>query len=189
MACSYQSLSTDETDVVLTLKDEGRDYSELKTYALANEVIDLCRIAELPEMGAGGFGGDSSFNASDCFEVDHRYDETILQTLSERFDELGYRRVDDVSEETPDFIVLPAIVARNNWFVGWGWCDPYYYSGCWFPSYSYAYNLPTGTILVQAVDVSSSEEEGTHFVVRVPRVPAPGGRPRAATSGPMRVSA
>ena len=39
------------------------------------------------------------------------------------------------------------------------------------------------------IDVSSSEDEGTHFVVRVPRVPVPGGRPRATTSGPMRVSA
>ena len=39
------------------------------------------------------------------------------------------------------------------------------------------------------IDVSSSEDEGTHFVVRVPRVPAPGGRPRATTSGPRRVSA
>jgi hypothetical protein len=32
----------------------------------------------------------------------------------------------------------------------------WYYAGCWYPSYSYLYNLPTATIVVDMADVANS---------------------------------
>ncbi len=161
--CSYKSLTTAETDVVLTLQDEGRDYAKLKTYALSPDVVDLCQLASEDELGgdvagAGGSGGARAVDLENCFSVDHSFDATIIDTIASNFDELGYRRITDLTTEAPDIVVVSAIVARDNWFVGSAWCDPFYYYGCWYPNYSYAYNLPTGTVLVQAVDVAESQD-------------------------------
>ena len=132
---------------------------------MPTEVIDLC-----PESGedatagnaggAGGGGGATSNPALEgCKEANHRLDGAVLDALRDNLDALGYREIEDTVSETPDLALLVGVVARNNWFVTSGspYCYPsYYYSGCWYPNYNYAYNLPTNAFLVDMVDVSES---------------------------------
>lgn len=166
-ACSYEALTTAETDVVVTVRAEGRSFEGFKTYALPDQVSDLCD--ELEEdaadgpLGLGGEGGRSfgDLDLDDCIEVSHRHDDLVLETVAEQMDALGYRRIEDPEAETPDVVILAGWVAQDNYFMGStvGWCDPYYYYyGCWYPTYSYVYNLPTSALVLDMVVVDESSE-------------------------------
>lgn len=153
-ACSYQSLTVEETDVVLTIEDEGRDYAKLKTYALTDEVYDLCEVAGEDNPLGGGGGID------DCYNVSHRLDEDVLDAIERNMDDRGFTRVD--REDTPDVVVVVGSVARDNWYYsyGWGWCDPYYYYSCWYPPVSYLYNLPKATFIVNMFAAKEDTGDG-----------------------------
>jgi hypothetical protein len=157
-ACNFSSLSTSETDVVLTIEDEDRNYSDYKTYALTDKVIDLCEVAG--EDGELPLGGRFSADVGTCFEVTHRYDELVLDTIDENMKALGYTKVDSPNDN-PDVTVLVAALAQDNWYYapGYWWCDPYYYYYCWYPTASYVYNLPTGTLLINMVDNSETTDK------------------------------
>lgn len=142
LACSYESLSVEETDVVVTIEDEGRDYKKLKTYALTDEVQDLCDL-DAQDGPLGGRGG-----IEDCFPVSHRLDDEILEAIERNMDELGFTKVD---RDEADTVLVVGSVARDNWYYSYGywWCDPYYsYYSCWYPPVAYLYNFPTATIIV-----------------------------------------
>lgn len=148
-SCSYESLSVAETDVVLTIEDEGRDYEELKTYALTDEVYDLC--------GVGPFGGASN---DDCYDVNHRLDDELLEAIERNMDELGFTKVD--KDDAPDAVILVGSVAQDNWYYSYGywWCDPYYgYYSCWYPPATYLYNLPTATIIINMIADQETEDD------------------------------
>lgn len=155
--CSFNGLTTSETDVVLTIEDEDRNYSRYRTYSLTDEIVDLCKVAgEDEEIPLGGSG---SVDLEGCFEVTHRYDDLVLSTIDANMEALGYEKVDP--DDDPDVTVLVAAVARDNWYyaTGYWWCDPYYYYSCWYPPVSYVYNLPTGTLLLNLIDNSETENE------------------------------
>lgn len=152
--CGFNTLSTSETDVVVTIEDEKRDYSDYKTYALTNEIVDLCEIAG--EDGQLPLGGSKNADLQDCFDIKHTYDDLVLDTIADNMKALGYTKVD--ADEEPDVTLLVAAVARDNWYYasGYWWCDPFYLYSCWYPPVSYVYNLPTGTILINMVDNSET---------------------------------
>lgn len=153
-ACSYESLTVAETDVVVTIEDDGRDYTELKTYALTDEVHDLCELSKQDNPFGGGGGID------DCFDVSHRLDDEILEAIERNMDELGFTKVD--REDDPDAVVVVGSVARDNWYYSYGywWCDPYYYYSCWYPPTSYLYNLPTATVIVNMFAAKEDTGDG-----------------------------
>lgn len=166
-ACSFEELTTAETDVVVTVPGEGRSFEEFKTYALPDQVTDLCdAVDEDSADGPLGFGGEGGrafgdLDLSDCKEVSHRHDDLVLDTIAEQMDALGYRRIEDPDAETPDVVILAGWVAQENYFMGTtvGWCDPYYYYyGCWYPSYSYVYTLPTSALVLDMIVVDESSE-------------------------------
>jgi hypothetical protein len=152
--CSRAGLEIDETDVVLTFEDEDRDYSRLTTFSMPDKVVDLCEAAS---EGSVSLGGRSGFGGGDldpnCKKADHSLDRTILSELRRQMEAMGYREVEDPTAETPDVAFFVGIVARDNWYLSTspGYCYDYYYwwyGGCWYPGYSYSYNLPTSTILI-----------------------------------------
>src|SRR5688572_3118818 len=53
-ACSPDSLSYTDADVVVTVRDVGRSYAPYRTYSVPDTVIDVC---SLPAPGAGGAAG------------------------------------------------------------------------------------------------------------------------------------
>lgn len=164
IGCSYEALSTAETDVVFTDYDPNRNYRSYKTYALSGQVIDLCaRKEELP-TGLGGAGGEGGLpftipEGTNCREFNHDLDDEILEAVRRNFDAYGYERVAS-TEDDPDVVVLVGTVVRDNWFYapGYAWCDPYYAGWCWYPTRPYIYNLPTGTVVITMADASESED-------------------------------
>jgi hypothetical protein len=162
VGCSRKYLTVAETDVVVTVVDEDRDYSDYRTYLMPDSIVDLCEDDENKEDAGppmGGAGGRSGF--TDCEEADHSLDDEVLEALRRNMDDLGYREITDPDDETPDVAFLAGIVARDTWYVSSGssYCYPYYYYyGCYYPGYSYTYNLPTNTYLIDMVDVAESKD-------------------------------
>ncbi|HEU5075937.1 MAG TPA: hypothetical protein VFU02_17205, partial [Polyangiaceae bacterium] len=115
-ACYPEPLTTGEMDVVVTVKDSGRNYSALKTYALPDRVFDLCEVAEnLGEGGAAGSPSDDDDDDDGCNEVSHRYDRDVLETIASNLEDLGFVEAQD--PEAADVVVLPGITAQDNWYV------------------------------------------------------------------------
>lgn len=142
IGCNSQTLDIDETDVVVTFEDEERDYSNLETFSVPETVVDLCDVAM---AGAGG-------TERECKQADHSLDDTILYELRERMAVLGYREVEPADD--PDAVFFVGIVARDNWRLvsAPGYCYDWYrgsYYDCFNPGYTYAYNLPTSSILIE----------------------------------------
>lgn len=163
LSCSRDYLTTAEADVVVTFGGQDRDYSGYKTYAAPDTVIDLCSAKnEADDQGAaglGGAGGRPGLDPDNCTEADHRLDKALLAALRKNMDALGYEEVDP-EEEEPDVALFVGVVAQDNWYLATspGYCDVYYYYyNCWYPSYTYAYNLPTNSYLIDMADMSSSE--------------------------------
>ncbi|HEY6723806.1 MAG TPA: DUF4136 domain-containing protein [Polyangiaceae bacterium] len=149
-ACYPEPLTTGEMDVVITVKDSGRNYAELKTYALPDQVFDLCEIAaELGEGGAaGGFGSDD--DDDECEDVSHRYDDEVLDAIADNLEALGF--VAAQSPEAADVVVFPGITAQDNWYVYTPYCDywySYWYPYCWYyPWTATAVNYPVGSLVL-----------------------------------------
>ncbi len=151
--CGDRSLTVEETDVVVTFEDEDRDYAELRTFVVPDTILDLC------EAAMGGAGGQDV----DCNESDHSLDDVVLRELRDHMTDLGYREVDP-DDETPDVVFFVGSVLRDNWHlaVAPGYCydDIYWwYYGCWYPGYSYAYNLPTHTVLIEMAALDEDRQE------------------------------
>ncbi len=164
-ACSGGGLEIEETDVVVTLKDEGRDYSELKTYVLTPSVADLCPTeVEFGDTGMGmnpgGAGGEAGITPPNCRKADHSLDEEILAALRRNLDETGYEEVDG-EEEAPDVALFVGLVAQSHWYEASG---PVYCSydawmwGCWYAPHTYLFNLTTNAIVIDMAVVSESED-------------------------------
>jgi len=152
-ACSPDSLSYTDTDVVVTVRDLGRSYAPYRTFALPDEVIDVCN---LPAPGAGGAAGaagaggsDDSGSDSDCQELEHDFDEEILAEIRHNLDELGFDEV--AADENPDVMLLPAAVAQESWYVYYPYCD-YWYGYCFdYPWGPTAVSYPMGTLAMYMV--------------------------------------
>lgn len=165
LSCSREYLTTAETDVVVTFEAKGQDYSKYKTYSAPDQVTDLCEAAsdegdEGSRGGLGGAGGRPSFDSENCVEADHRLDDELLAALRRNMDALGYEEVDPEDEE-PDVALFVGVVAQDNWYLATspGYCDPYYYYySCWYPTYSYPYNLPTNAYVIDMADMSESDQ-------------------------------
>lgn len=157
-ACYPDPLTIGETDVVVTARAPGKSYSSYRTYALPDQVFDLCEIGKA--IGEGGAGGDA--DASECREVDHRFDDEILQTIADSLEKLGYQEADD--PESADVVLLPGVTAQDNWYVYYPYCDYWYgyywYPYCWYyPWTPTAVNYPIGTLVMYMVAPHEADEE------------------------------
>lgn len=173
ISCSREYLTTAETDVTVTIGGKDGDvYSGYKTYLLPDSVVDLCEAAQDgddADIGEviGGAGGGPSIDPDECQETNHDLDDVILSALRKNMDALGYREIDDPTQEEPDLAFFAGTIAHDNWYLATspGYCYPsYYYYNCWYPSYSYAYNLPTQAILIDLADTAKSENGDLHSV-------------------------
>lgn len=160
-ACYPEPLTTGEMDVVITVKDSGRNYSKLKTYALPDQVFDLCEVAaSIGEGGAAGTANDDDDGDDDCEDVSHRYDDEVLATVADNLEELGF--VAARNPEDADVVVFPGITAQDNWYVYYPYCDywySYWYPYCWYyPWTPTAVNYPVGTLVLYMLAASEADE-------------------------------
>jgi len=133
-----------ELDAIATLRDPGREYGDLRTFAMREEVADLSELADDP------------------IDVDHEYDTVIVRGIARNLAELGWTRTDDA--EAADVIVLNGIVAADNWVYYSYWWDyyPYY---IYYPTYTTAINFATGSLITTMVKPDEMESSDGQDVV------------------------
>lgn len=157
--CSPDSLSTTDTDVVITVRDLGRSYAPYRTYALPDTVIDVCEASASGAAGAAGAAGAGGGDAGDddCEPLNHNHDEAIFESLRDNLDQLGFSEVE--ADEDPDVIILAAAVAQESWYVYYPYCD-YWYGYCfdyaWGPT---AISYPIGTLALYMVSWRDADDE------------------------------
>ncbi len=137
----------DQTDLVLTVPEPGRDFAPMTTYGLWPEVFDLTNLAEDP------------------IEIDHeRVDPVLLDAVERNMDALGWTKVADPETDNPDVVAIIGAVTQENWYLysysywyyDWWWYYPGYY-----PSV-YAVSFPSGSVIVQLVkpDEATTDDNG-----------------------------
>ncbi len=146
------SISTSETDIVMTAYDDSVVFTSLKTYFMSDTVYPV------------------RDDTSDHSLIENN--SLVIQTIAENMAAYGYERVFDDAEETPDIKIASAAIQTVNvsvgwwypyyggWGWGWGWYKSsretdyyyggypgYYYGGYWGMPYYSTYT--TGTILIE----------------------------------------
>ena len=140
-----ETLSTEESDVVLTLGSDTTDFARYKTYSIVDSVLTV---------------GDNGESERVLGEVE----KTLIEELKSQYASRNYELVD--TSANPDFFVdvfaFKFTTTETVWYPGyWGggcWYYPCY--GGWYPWYGggggYSYSYETGSV---AVDMYSLIDE------------------------------
>ena len=154
--CYPGSVTVSELDTVLTLFDDEEDFQRFTTFHLADTIVVI--------------GDDDN-------EVDHKYDDDILNEVRQNMLDLGYEERDQI--EGTD-VVLLVEYSRSDLLVGWNpcpgcWCGYW----CWYPGwpwYGYnpyypwggvVYSYPVGTVFITMFD-NTGEEPPMDMVAPAP---------------------
>jgi hypothetical protein len=138
--------NVEETDVVLTVRDPGRDYTVNRTYVLTSTVFDLTPILD----------PDNPIDVSDEF------DELILDTIREEMAALGYVEETDPETNRPDVGVAAGKVVQEGWvlygYPGWNpWYPPY--PPIVYPPFPVARRWRIGTLLIPIIEIGDREPD------------------------------
>ena len=139
-----------DSDIVLTVFDTTADFSAVGSYFMPDSVVR--------------FDDDGSIILDDTVR---EFDEAILAEVEAQFAALGYRRIRDPAEGTPDGVVLLSVntVEQSEWVPGCWYCFWDWYpwgpdwEWSWGPGYEPDYPLgpelgtrTVGTLVVTLLD-------------------------------------
>jgi hypothetical protein len=162
MGCSRygDDVTTSETHVVATIRDESTNFSSLtKTFA----IVDKINIVE------------DANDVIDSVEFWNRYNGPVLGAIVNNLTALGYTEVN--SNQNPSLFInvtanASVTVSGGSYYPGWWWgyypCYPYYSwwcSGGWYPSSVYVYSFTEGALVVEMVDVNRSMDANKAIIV------------------------
>lgn len=140
----------EDSDVVLTVFDTTADFSAVASYFMPDSVVRI--------------GDDESTILDDTVR---EFDEAILAQVEAQFTALGYRRIQEPGQGTPDGVVLVSVntTEQTEWVPGCWYCywDWYPWGPDWEwswgpgyePDYPFGPDLGTrtlGTLLVTLLD-------------------------------------
>lgn len=136
------------SDIVATVHDEEADFQSLRTYAVADTVVDM----------AAEPGTPSTLD-------DDLYDQ-ILESARSNMEALGYVEAQDPSAENPPDVVVTCSYATVDYTIWYydPWCDWYgwYGYGCggwgWYPGYD-TVNFTAGTLVLNMFDLKHRDPE------------------------------
>ncbi len=142
-------------DTVLTLYDESVDFTQYKTYALPDSIVDV---------------GDP--DDRDYVELTDKFDDDILNKVKSNLDALGYTQEPNPETNGADVFIFVSKVASKNyeayswwgywgWYPGWGYYPPY--GPGWNPWYPWGgstvvYTYTVGSILIDMFDPEKHDE-------------------------------
>jgi hypothetical protein len=142
-----------DTDVVITAYDSQFNFGNIRTYALPNEVFEL--------------------EGSD--DVNHDYDDIILDEIEKNMNALGYVRENNPLANGADIVVIAAIgrtdqtwVGGGGWWgwPGWGYWPPYGPGwGIWYP-WPTVVTFSTGTLFIQMLDPNDPNQDEEQIPAR-----------------------
>lgn len=159
------SLSSDETDVVLTFYNDSVDFNDLSTYFMNDTVFIL--------------GDDDEKEPIDNPEV-------IINQIATNMAAAGYTRITEESQEKPDIIILTGAFTSTTvsvgwWYPYWGWGGGWWYWsaergadywGGYYPGWGYGgvpyyTSYTTGTVVIDMVNPDDYDVIGSDTLVRV----------------------
>lgn len=151
----------EDYDVAITNYDKSADFSAFTTFSIPDTIVY--------------FTNDKDANAPS-----HEFDDAIIKAVTDNFTELGYNKVADPTEDTPDadkpsFVVTVSAFSNvnyayfvdnwyNNWNWYWGWWgnnpfNPYY---PWYPVSVYSYR--TGSVVVEMISTAPRSDNKINVV-------------------------
>jgi len=140
--------STGETDVVITAYDNQFNFANVRTYAMPDVVFEI-------------EGTD---------EVDHRFDNLILEEIEKNMNARGYVRELYPLQNGADVVVIASIGKTDRTWVGggwWGWWGGWPGWGYWpgyGPGWGVWYPWPvmgtfsTGTLYIEMLDPNDHDD-------------------------------
>ena len=133
-------MTTSDYDVVTTLYDNTYNFSNDKTYFMPDTIEHIIQEGEKDE-------------------ISRKFDSYILQQVASQMELRGFRRINDVTVETPDVVMALSVTARENYVAYanyyWGGYWPGY-GGWYYPWYggTTVYSYSTGTLFLNMLDAS-----------------------------------
>ena len=135
-----------DTDLVFTYYNPEADFGSVRTFFMPNHVF----VREGSE------------------ETEDSFDDLILSDVARNLTALGYVRVTDPQNNTPDSVVIVSKVRTKYTWVGWvpgypwypGWGYPGW--GWWGPWYPVGNSYSTGTVFIEfarAEDIDVPEQQ------------------------------
>ena len=143
----------DELDIAATNFDEDFDFSSVMTYYMPDSIV---RITDEDDP--------------DPPSLDPEEDAQILAAIATNFQNVGYTRLDEASQEQADVVILVSAVTTETlvlwwdywgWWPGWGYYPPGYGPGWgwWYPWGGVSgYSYTTGSLIIQMVDPNDPDE-------------------------------
>ena len=101
-------------------------------------------------------------------DISRKYDSYILQQVASQMDLRGFRRITDITSETPDVLLVLSVATRENYVAYanyyWGGYWPGY-GGWYYPWYggTTVYSYSTGTLFMNMLDASRFDPENKLF--------------------------
>ncbi len=156
-------ITYDQTDVVITTKDDTVDFNKIHTYYLPDEVFVIDTTGETGEV---------------------KYKDIILGEIAQHLNDYGYQRVMDTTNasDSIDVVVIASVVENTltsiwypyypyypgwDWWwgspgwgyypPGWGYYPPGYYPP-YYPGYPYITQYTTGTLMIDMIDPWKPQE-------------------------------
>jgi hypothetical protein len=153
---------SEDLDLVVTVRVEGADYTNNKTFALPDRVIDIGQLLDGGVRDRGPTPGDP-----------HPRSDQILQRIRSNMITYGYTEETDPQNNPPDVVLLPGVVKTEwtvytyyDWWGYWGWWPGWGYYPGWGPGWGYYYpptivgtTFKTGTLVIDMVDGKDRDEQ------------------------------
>lgn len=144
----------EDYDVAITNYDKSADFGAFTTFSIPDTIVY--------------FSNDKETN------INHTYDQQIVDLVIQNFTARGYREVDTTA--SPSFVVNISAFSNvnyayyyDNWYNNWGWYwgnwwgpgsfRPYY---PWYPVSVYAYR--TGSVVIDMISTAHRGDDRVNVV-------------------------
>ncbi len=145
------SISTSQSDIVMTRYNDSVDFTKLSTYFMADTIYPM---------------------SDDTTKIKPVKNQTeYLAEIASQMEKMGYQRIfNDDSIHIPDVIMVVSAIETDNvvvdwWYPyypgwgwdgypgwGWGWGGGWYYPPAYYPPYPYYSSYKTGTLLLEMIN-------------------------------------
>lgn len=151
-----------ETDIIATAYNDNLDFGSIdRTFAIVDSIILIQDENEPP------INEDAFYNL---------FNEPLLNKIIQNLESRGYTRVDQ--EDNPGLFINAVanatVFSQDVFYPGWWWgypgypCDPFYPWWCggggWYPGGVVTYSFTEGAMVIEMIDVNSSEDAGLPVV-------------------------
>ncbi len=151
----------DDYDVAITNYDKSADFSAFTTFSIPDTIVYFTNDNDIPAPS-------------------HEFDQQIIQTVTENFTRLGYKKVPDPTKGTapadlPSFVVTVSAFSNvnyayfvDNWYNNWNWYWGPWWNGPFSPYYPWypisVYEYRTGSVVIEMVSTTKRNDHKLNVV-------------------------